>query len=209
MSSSPLLSVLRHPLVPFVAAGLALAFAGLGALSTKPEPVEQATAPAPATQAYAAAELVAPPAPGSFAVAPQTVTPTDPVDQVATFDCVAKLRQDLALIRLGFDKGNTTVTADHLPLLTQLSARIIDCENAYVMVAGHADGLGSDEGNMARSWARADHTLNQLVAFGVDPSVVEAVGYGATTPLSQGSDEEDPADRRVEFHVFRVRSTLP
>ena len=37
---------------------------------------------------------------------------------------------------------------------------------------------------------------------------IEAVGYGATTPIAQGSDAEDPADRRVEFHVFRLRSDL-
>lgn len=201
-------SFLRHPLVPFIAGAAVLAVAGIGSMGIETGDTELAALP-PKTDAYAAAELTAPPAPGSFAVADLAIESAAPLEMLVTADCVTRLQETVAPLRLSFAQGSTTVSTDQVEILSRLGTQISECTEAYVMVAGHADGDGPDETNMALSWARADDALNTLVSFGVDPGAVEAIGYGATTPLAQGSDEEDPADRRVEFHVFQVRTSLP
>ena len=167
------------------------------------------TAQTASTDAYAMAQLVAPPAPDTFGVTAQTplqaetplvlatgTTPSEP-------DCVKKLEQSLAPVAVSFDQGSSDVDAQNAALLSRISEEIMDCDAAYVMVAGHADGSGEDAVNLALSWERADRTLNTLLMLGVDPFAVEAMGFGARAPLSQGSDEEDTADRRVDFRVMR------
>ena len=134
------------------------------------------------------AGITAPPAPGSFAVAPSGAQ-----------ECTQRLAAFLDPLRIEFDAGSTFVDARHAPLLEQIADRIATCPGAQVTVAGHADGSGTDAVNTALSWDRADRTLNLLVSLGAPPSAVEAAGLGAAMPLSQGSDEENAADRRVEF----------
>ena len=182
------------------------------------------------------ANLTAPPAPGSFAVADDHAGPQPPSKEerlaaaqavaaevataFATHDrrlaenasqsaeraaCVGKLDTFLSSVAIQFDVDQIAVSARDAPLLQRISEEILNCPEAYVMVAGHTDGSGTDAVNMELSWARADHTLNHLVAMGVDPNAIEAVGFGAGRPLSQGSDEEAAADRRVEFRVLRLR----
>lgn len=125
-----------------------------------------------------------------------------------TVDCVARLDNLLSPLFVAFDLGSTDINAENAELLARISQRIIACDNAYIMVAGHADSSGDDITNMALSWERADQTLDRLVALGVDPQSVEAIGFGARAPLSQGSNEEESADRRVEFRVLRKREAF-
>lgn len=162
--------------------------------------------------AIAMTQLTTPPAPGTFGVAEQAQVnmdaPSAPLllasDTTAQpTDCVRQLEQYLAPISVNFDKGSSDVDARNVPLLSRISEEIMACDAAYVMVAGHADGSGEDAVNLALSWERADRTLNALLMLGVDPFAVEALGFGARAPLSQGSDEEDIADRRVDFRVMR------
>jgi len=137
--------------------------------------------------------------------APDPVLPQAGAAPVATSDCVTRLDTYLAPLFVQFDLGSTVITPENAELLSRISDKIITCEDAYVMVAGHADTSGDDATNMALSWERADRTLNRLVALGVNPDAVEAVGFGARAPLSQGSSEEDGVDRRVDFRVLRLR----
>lgn len=64
-------------------------------------------------------------------------------------------------------------------------------------IAGHTDASGSPDRNLALSEARAESVLNFLVASGVDPSRLEARGYGSED-LALPNAPRDPANRRVE-----------
>ncbi|MEM7520915.1 MAG: OmpA family protein [Pseudomonadota bacterium] len=193
-------TLLRISALPLIACVAALVVLGVGAWTSASETaVPRVTKP----DAFAGARLIAPAPPGSYAVSP-IGTLAEGVRGIDGLDCVARLKAAIEPLKITFAQGTTVISPDKAKLLTQISDQISGCRDAYVMVAGHADGSGSDEMNMALSWARADNALNRLVAAGVNPSAIEAVGYGATTPLAQGSDTEDPADRRVEFHVFRL-----
>jgi outer membrane protein OmpA-like peptidoglycan-associated protein len=64
-------------------------------------------------------------------------------------------------------------------------------------IAGHTDASGSKKKNLVLSQARADAVMGLLVANGVDPSRLEAKGYGAED-LAVPSAPRDAANRRVE-----------
>ena len=162
-----------------------------------------------ATTLQAMAQLAAPAPPGSFAVAENDARPLpSPVLVSGTAlgglpDCVARLNRFLSPVSVTFDMGSADISTQNVEMLSRISEEIIACDRAYVMVAGHADGSGEDAVNLALSWERADRTLNRLLSLGVDPQAIEAIGFGARMPLSQGSDEEGIDDRRVDFRVMR------
>lgn len=171
--------------------------------------VAQARKPAPAKSEIALqamSRLASPPAPGAFSIGEMpedTQVLLTSEGASPAIDCVKELDQVLSTTTVEFDEDSSEILPAHISQMARIGDLIMACDGAYVMVGGHADGSGDDAANLALSWDRADRTLNHLLLLGVDPFAVEAVGYGARAPLSQGSDEEDSADRRVDFRVMR------
>lgn len=81
-------------------------------------------------------------------------------------------------------------------------ANCLQTMGVAVTVEGHTDLRGSEEYNQKLSTKHAENTREALVARGVDPDLLEAVGYGETRPVCT---EEDDAchsrNRRVEFRI--------
>ncbi len=192
-----------------------------------PAPLSQALAVPPSPGAFAVAETApeAPPQPNPVRdailaargqAAPElagndvTRTASGPLDPApAATDCISELDAFLDPLFVQFDLGRTVISPSDEVLLERISERILACDDAYIMVAGHSDSVGDDLTNLALSWERADRTLARLVDLGVDPAAVEAIGYGARAPVSQGSDENLGTDRRVDFRVLPRRDVQP
>ncbi|NYI26742.1 OmpA family protein [Sulfitobacter geojensis] len=196
-----------------VVGGVALMLLGVGAVTglrvavaDAPPAVMQTDNTTPSDIALRAmASLIAPPAPDAFSIGdlPQEAPVLLSAGTTSGEDCVQNLDKFLSSAKVPFDENSAEITVDAVAFLEQVSDRIMGCDNAYVVVAGHADGSGDDAVNLALSWERADRALNTLLLLGVDPLAVEAMGFGARAPLSQGSNIDDGADRRVDFKVMR------
>jgi outer membrane protein OmpA-like peptidoglycan-associated protein len=75
----------------------------------------------------------------------------------------------------------------------------------FVEVAGHADKVGDDVGNVTLTKRRAEAVVKALVALGVDRNRVRAAGYGRYCPIDAGdTDEAREKNRRVEFKIMRM-----
>ena len=163
-------------------------------------------------QAAALAALVAPPPPGSFGLSEMGLpsTDTDPDAEIALYDlprltgmgCVARLDRYLALAYVTFDVNAAALSEQADPLLQRIAGEVAACPTAQVLVAGHADGSGSDTLNATLSLRRAEAVRNRLAAFGVAGEALQVMALGAGAPLSQGTAEETAADRRVDFRVL-------
>ena len=76
-----------------------------------------------------------------------------------------------------------------------------------VEIAGHTDSRGEAGYNQFLSQRRAESVAARLTGpLGVDPSRVEAVGYGETQPVASNDSEQGrAANRRVEARIQVVR----
>ncbi len=70
-------------------------------------------------------------------------------------------------------------------------------------IEGHTDSVGGDATNLKLSQARANAVMEELIKNGVDPSRLEAVGYGKTRPIASNTTAAGRAkNRRTEFNIL-------
>lgn len=75
----------------------------------------------------------------------------------------------------------------------------------FIEVAGHADKVGNDAGNVQLTKQRADAVVKALTKLGVDGKRMRGAGYGRYCPIDAGDSEDARAkNRRVEIRVMRV-----
>ncbi|KPF49931.1 hypothetical protein D621_14155 [beta proteobacterium AAP51] len=101
-------------------------------------------------------------------------------------------------LAIQFEPNSSRVRPESGPLLGSLVAALLSPElKAHrFLIEGHADARGAAEHNLRLSQARADEVRLYLVALGVHPSRLRAVGRGTSQP----ADPRDPAaavNRRV------------
>lgn len=72
-----------------------------------------------------------------------------------------------------------------------------------VSIEGHTDNVGNDQRNLDLSQRRAQSVMRWLIEHGIDPSRLEAHGYGETRPIqSNDTPAGRAANRRVEFRIL-------
>jgi outer membrane protein OmpA-like peptidoglycan-associated protein len=71
-----------------------------------------------------------------------------------------------------------------------------------VRVEGHTSSKGKDKSNLRTSSKEAKAVVKRLIKYGVDPTRLEAVGYGETRPIrSNRTRSGRAANRRIEVKV--------
>ncbi|HKD43490.1 MAG TPA: OmpA family protein [Myxococcaceae bacterium] len=70
-------------------------------------------------------------------------------------------------------------------------------------IEGHTDSVGVDAANINLSQMRANAVMAELVKNGVEPSRMEAVGYGRSRPVASNTTASGRAqNRRTEFNII-------
>ncbi len=103
-----------------------------------------------------------------------------------------------------YDSNSSYIRAEAYPLLDEVTSILMKNPEMEVEVQGHTDNTGSAEYNQWLSEKRAQRVKDYLVSKGIDPSRLEAKGYGLTQPVASNATEEGRAqNRRVELKRFR------
>lgn len=161
---------------------------------------EAASAPAPVQAPVSVPSPVPSPAATPAAATATTVTaPAVPAPTVVA--AVANPSLDAApslALAIQFEPNSSRVRPVSGPVLGTLVAAMQSPElkASRFIIEGHADGRGAADRNLRLSQERADEVRLYLVALGVHPSRLRAVGKGASAPVRPG----DPAaaeNRRV------------
>jgi outer membrane protein OmpA-like peptidoglycan-associated protein len=102
-----------------------------------------------------------------------------------------------------FDTAKATIRKESEPLLREVANNLLRyTEIKKIEVQGHTDSQGSDRFNLTLSQQRTESVMQALVAYGVEPARLTAVGYGETCPVSTNDTDAGRADnRRVQFMV--------
>ncbi|MEO5911408.1 MAG: OmpA family protein [Pelobium sp.] len=107
-----------------------------------------------------------------------------------------------AIKNLEFDFNKATIRSTSYSTLDRV-ANLLITKNLSIKLAGHTDSKGSDAYNMKLSKDRAESIKSYLVSKGVNPSRVEATGYGESQPIDTNNTEAGRQNnRRVEFTLY-------
>jgi outer membrane protein OmpA-like peptidoglycan-associated protein len=108
-------------------------------------------------------------------------------------------------VNFAFD--DATVRPEDVPALDRF-ARVVQnyYQGSKITVEGFADPAGTMAYNRALSMRRADAVRAHLMTAGVNPDLVEAIGYGETRQVVMGAERDDPGAEKNRRVVFVVES---
>jgi OmpA-OmpF porin, OOP family len=109
-----------------------------------------------------------------------------------------------------FATGKSVIQTRSFKMLDQV-AKVLQQhpEVDKVVIEGHTDDRGNAEANRKLSQARAEAVTSYLASKGVDPSRLEAKGFGPDRPLATNKTEKGrAANRRVEFIIVTPEREL-
>ena len=110
--------------------------------------------------------------------------------------------ESVVLKGVNFDVNSSRLTANAKAILNQV-ADSLAASGMKVEIGGHTDAQGSDAFNQKLSERRAQSVHDYLVARGIDPSRLDAKGYGEAQPVDTNETPEGrELNRRVEMKVL-------
>lgn len=113
----------------------------------------------------------------------------------------------MVLAGLDFETGATRLGAGPFAALAELAQFLDDNPNISIALVGHTDSVGSLDGNIRISRARAEAVRARLIEeHGVPGARVEAQGAGYLSPIASNLTEPGrAANRRVEAVILSPR----
>lgn len=98
-----------------------------------------------------------------------------------------------------FDTGKATLRPESFARLDGVLEFLQYKKTAHVVISGHTDNQGKPAANKKLSEARAQACRDYLIKKGIEPSRIEAVGYGDEQPIASNATEEGrQQNRRIE-----------
>jgi outer membrane protein OmpA-like peptidoglycan-associated protein len=109
---------------------------------------------------------------------------------------------DTRLVDIYFAPGKTDIVQQNEDEMERIAQLLADYPFAEIEIRGHTDNTGNAKQNEALSQARAEAVRRLLLAWGVEPHRVRALGFGASQPVADNQTETGRAkNRRTELVV--------
>jgi outer membrane protein OmpA-like peptidoglycan-associated protein len=106
-----------------------------------------------------------------------------------------------------FDFDRAEVKPQCSGTVQTVARNLADFSSTTVDVVGHTDSIGTDAYNQGLSQRRADAVSRALIANGVHPVRIVAVGRGESQPVASNATPSGQAqNRRVELRVRAVEA---
>ena len=101
-----------------------------------------------------------------------------------------------------FGKGSSVLTAGGTQKVGEIAQVLREYPDSNVIIKGYTSSDGDEESNLRLSERRAEMVQNQLVASGVRPARLTAIGFGESSPVAPNDTEAGRVqNRRVEIDV--------
>jgi OmpA-OmpF porin, OOP family len=104
--------------------------------------------------------------------------------------------------RLLFDTNAATLQASSREQLQNIASIMKAYPLVHIRIGGYTDNQGDAAANLKLSQDRADNVMQQIITLGVDPSRMDAKGYGEDHPVADnGTDAGRAQNRRISMRV--------
>ena len=124
-------------------------------------------------------------------------------DQVKPIDIATALNLQI----INFATGSNDIPDANKSVLDQAAALMNRVPNVELTVKGFIDATGDANANKSLSLKRAQSVADYLVSKGVDPSKLNAVGFGQENPIADNTTDEGKfKNRRIEFEVTNTET---
>ena len=119
-------------------------------------------------------------------------------------EVIFKKEAPIVLEGVNFEFNSADLTSGAKEVLMKVVRTLKEYPEMTLLIKGHTDSKGSDAYNLKLSQRRAASVRQFLIDNGIDPSRLEAIGYGETQPIATNDTSEGRAkNRRIEF--YRVK----
>jgi OmpA-OmpF porin, OOP family len=106
--------------------------------------------------------------------------------------------------RLLFDTNSAALQPSSQEQLSNVANIMKAYPSVKLRIGGYTDNQGDAAANLKLSQARADAVVQQLTGMGVDPSRLDAKGYGEEHPVADNSTDNGRAmNRRISMRVMQ------
>ena len=114
--------------------------------------------------------------------------------------------QEILLENIYYDYDRWDIRPDAMPTLNRLAEVLRSNPTVRIQLGSHTDCRGNDGYNLTLSQQRAQSAVNYLIAQGIDPVRLSAIGYGETQPIAlcacaRCTETEHQANRRTTFKI--------
>ena len=104
--------------------------------------------------------------------------------------------------RLLFDTNSATLQPSSQEQLQNIANIMKAYPGVHIRIGGYTDNQGDAAANLKLSQDRANNVMQQLVSMGVDPSRLDAKGYGDDHPVADNTTDAGRAmNRRISMRV--------
>ena len=104
--------------------------------------------------------------------------------------------------RLLFDTNSATLQPSSQEQLQNIANIMKAYPGVHIRIGGYTDNQGDAAANLKLSQDRANNVMQQLVSMGVDPSRLDAKGYGDEHPVADNTTDAGRAmNRRISMRV--------
>jgi OOP family OmpA-OmpF porin len=161
-------------------------------------PAEPAAIAPPIEETAPATEEPVPPAHPVATQPPAVDPPAQPAvsGAAALALCRTQVAELSAHNAILFQSGAAIIAETAATELDAFAAALARCEKAFVYVEGHTDSDGDAQKNLALSVARAEAVVNALVARGIAPERLYAIGYGESKPVADNATRDGKSQNR-------------
>jgi outer membrane protein OmpA-like peptidoglycan-associated protein len=109
-----------------------------------------------------------------------------------------------------FDTGEAQLKEGGARAVDKLAAFLNEYPERNVLIEGFTDSTGEEQYNQSLSDQRANAVRDALLADGIDPDRMRAVGYGEQFPVADNETAEGRArNRRVEVIISDPEGNIP
>ena len=124
-------------------------------------------------------------------------------DQIQPLDVATALNLQI----INFATASAVVPEANKSILDQTAALMQKAPQVKLTVIGHTDATGDAAVNKTLSQNRAQAVVDYLIFKGVDPTQLQAIGYGQEKPIAENETEAGKfKNRRIEFEVLNTES---